>query len=195
MKEKIYTGWHFLREDKKLQFEDQRKVRKNIWMKAKNCTEPVLCQAGMHASPSVLEALQYAPGPILCRVELRGKVVADTDKMCGLERRIIGMVDFTPYLHEFACSCAEDALKIAKVDDPRCWNAIKTKRAWLAGKATDAELDAARDAAWAAARDAARAAAWAAQKNKIEKMALEAIQAKPQPMRQNSNTKGVVVES
>jgi len=67
------------------------------------------------------------------------------------------MADATRVLHEFACWCAENALKQAKVTDECYWNAIKTKRAWLDGKATDMELDAARAAwaaAWAAVRDA-----------------------------------------
>jgi hypothetical protein len=76
-----------------------------------------------------------------------------------------------PILHEFACRCAERVLKKAKVTDERSWNAIKTKRAWLKGEATDEELDAALAAAGdaaaaaagdAAAWDAAWAAAWAA---------------------------------
>jgi hypothetical protein len=68
-----------------------------------------------------------------------------------------------PILHEFACRCAERVLKKAKVTDERSWNAIKTKRAWLKGEATDEELRAARAAAWdAAAWDAAAAAAAAA---------------------------------
>ena len=66
-------------------------------------------------------------------------------------------------LHEFACRCAERALKKAKVTDERSWNAIKVKRAWLKGEATDEELAAARAAAAAAwAAGAAGAAAWAA---------------------------------
>ena len=77
-------------------------------------------------------------------------------------------------LHEFAIWCAETALTRAKVTDERSWNALKVKRLWLDGKATDEELAAARDAAmytaWDvdgvaaryAAMDAARYAAWAA---------------------------------
>ncbi|MCP4640231.1 MAG: hypothetical protein GY851_07360 [bacterium] len=64
-------------------------------------------------------------------------------------------------LHEFACWCAEEALKLV-VPDPRSVRAIEVKRLWIAGRATDGELAAARAAAWAAARDAAGAAAWAA---------------------------------
>jgi hypothetical protein len=75
-------------------------------------------------------------------------------------------------LHEFALWCAETALTRTKVTDERSWNALKVKRLWLDGKATDEELDAAmvaaRDAAGVAAppypayKVAARAAAWSA---------------------------------
>ena len=75
-----------------------------------------------------------------------------------------------PILHEFACRCAEDALKLIDNPDPRSIAAIAAKRKWLKGEITNEELDAARDAAraaasataWAAARDAASATAWAA---------------------------------
>lgn len=76
-------------------------------------------------------------------------------------------------LHEFACRCAEEALKQVENPDPRSVAAIEAKRRWLRGEIGDEELDAARAAAWiaaaaavaaldAAALDAARAAAWAA---------------------------------
>ena len=65
-------------------------------------------------------------------------------------------------LHEFACWCAEEALSHVENADERSWNVIKVKRAWLRGEASDAELSAARAAAWTAARDAAEAAAWIA---------------------------------
>jgi hypothetical protein len=59
-------------------------------------------------------------------------------------------------LHEFALWCAETALTKANVTDERSWNALKVKRLWLDGKATDKELDAARYAAW----DVVRAVTW-----------------------------------
>ena len=78
-----------------------------------------------------------------------------------------------PILHEFACRCAEEALKLVDKPDPRSIAAITAKRAWLRGEITNEELDQARaaayddDAAYAAAYDddaaaAARAAASAA---------------------------------
>ena len=61
-------------------------------------------------------------------------------------------------LHEFACWCAEDALSHVENADERSWNAIKVKRAWLRGEASDAE----RSAAWSAAWSAEWSAAWSA---------------------------------
>src|SRR5574343_428586 len=91
------------------------------------------------------------------------------DKLWALLRE-----DFIPdrELHLLACDFAEKVLHLT--DDPRCAEAIRVKRLWVDGKATNSALDAAlaaaldaaraaaRAAAWDAARDAARDAAWAA---------------------------------
>jgi hypothetical protein len=150
-------AWHFLPADRRLRWGDGRRVRRGHVAKVDGPV--VLCDHGLHASTNILDALCYAPGPILCRVDVRGDIVRGDDKLAGTERECLWWIDATRTLHEFACWCAERALKRAKVTDERSWNAIRVKRAWLDGKATDAELDAARDAAWAAARDAAGDAA------------------------------------
>ena len=59
-----------------------------------------------------------------------------------------------------ACDFAESLLHLT--DDPRPAETIRVARAYAVGQATDAELDAARAAAEAAACTAARAPAWAA---------------------------------
>ncbi len=121
-----------------------------------------MCKRGLHASRSLLAALAHAHGSLVCRVSCWGEVIEEYDKLVAEYRRIDWMVDATMTLHEFACRQAEQALE-----------AIRVKRAWMNGKATDSELDAgwsaawvARDAAWvaawSAARAAARAAAWSA---------------------------------
>jgi hypothetical protein len=187
-------GWHFLAQDRKLAYEDGRVVEEGKTYTVPNDKPLVLCQYGLHACKRVIDALQYAQGPIVCRVKLIGKIKHDTDKSVAYERRVISMLDATNILYEFACLCAEDALKLIKNPDPRSIAAIKAKRDWLAGKITDKELDAAwaaaRDAAWdaawdaarAAARDAAwaaaRAAAWAAQNKRLTSMIKSAPHAK-----------------
>lgn len=67
-------------------------------------------------------------------------------------------------LYEFALLCAEHTLTIAKVTNERCWNAIKVKRAWVRGEASDDELD--------TARHAAKTAAWAASQGATQDTAL-----------------------
>jgi hypothetical protein len=73
-------------------------------------------------------------------------------------------------LRLFACDCASRALKrtakaTGKPSDPRSLEAVKVARRFARGRATIQELNAARDAAWAAraaAWDEAWDAAWAA---------------------------------
>jgi hypothetical protein len=69
-------------------------------------------------------------------------------------------------LHEFACRCAERALALVPDPDPRSIEGLAAKRRWLAGEATDAELDAAWHAAWHAAWDDAMAAAQDAERER-----------------------------
>ena len=90
-----------------------------------------------------------------------------------------------PLLHEFACRCAERALRRVENPDPRSLRAIEVKRAWLRDEATDEELvaaeaaawEAAQDAAGAAALDAAEAAAWEAARYAARAAALDAAEA------------------
>jgi hypothetical protein len=149
----------------------------------------VLCERGLHASIKPLDALQYAPGAIICRVEMGGTIVHGDDKLVASERTVLWMVDATNMLHEFACRCAEGALTLLRkkgyVIDPRSWAAIEAKRKWLKGAITGQELAAAwaaaGDAAWAAAGDAARAAvevaAWDAVWDDSEDAARDAARA------------------
>jgi hypothetical protein len=158
MSSKLY--WHWLQEDRRLRWGTKELVEVGKTIRYEG--ELVLCESGLHASEKAIDSLGYAPGSIICRVALGGQIIEGGDKVVAAERTVLWMADATNTLHEFACRCAETALKTAKVEDVRCWAAIETKRKWLKGEATDAELAAAWAAAWDAARDAARDAAWAA---------------------------------
>lgn len=78
--------------------------------------------------------------------------VSDHDKIWLTLRE-----DFLPkqVLGEFACWCAEQALKKSIKNDPRSVAAIQAKRDWLAGRITDNQLDDAEAAADSAATDIA----------------------------------------
>lgn len=170
MKQPKNTYWHFLPDDGCLRWGTREKGKVKHTLIYPPDFKPILCEQGFHASKRAIDALHYAPGALVCKVTLHGKIIHSEDKSVAQGRTILAMADATNVLHEMACQCAEQALSIVKYPDPRSIDAIKVKRAWMAGKATDTELDAARDAArdaaWdaarAAARDAARAAARAA---------------------------------
>jgi len=149
-----------LSEDKRLGYDDGRLVEVGQTLECEG--EPALCSNGMHGSAMLIDALYYANGPIVCRVEIEGDVIEDEDKLCGRRRTVLWMLNATRILHEFACACAEDALALVERPDERSVAAIAAKRRWLNGEITDEELDSARAPAWDAARDAARAEAWAA---------------------------------
>ena len=157
-------AWHFLSKDKRLGYDDGRLVEVGVPLECEG--KPALCNNGMHGSVRLIDALGYASGPILCRVEIDGDIVESDDKLCGRRRTVLWMLDATELLHEFACLCAEDALALIDNPDPRSVAAIAAKRRWLEGDISDDELDTARAAADEAAAwtadDAARAAAWAA---------------------------------
>ena len=190
-------AWHFLRGDRRLSYPPHTLVE----VGQKLTVEPPLelCNWGLHASKRAIDALNYAPGSIACRVELSGEILEGDDKVCATERTVLKMIDATNVLHEFACWCAEQALlkerEAGREPDQRSWAAIEAKRKWLRGEITDSELEAARDAALAAAAQddamdaawaaraaawdvawaAARDAAWDVHNTQLEKMLLEAM--------------------
>ena len=160
-------AWHFLGADRRLQFGSRELVEAGKTYTAEGPL--VMCKNGVHASRRAIDALQYAPGPIVCRVRLSGEIQHDTDKSVARHRTVLWIADATAILHEFALVCGHDALGYRDAlygdVDPRSWAVLDIKAKWLRGEATDNELaEAARAAGAAEAARAARAAraAWAA---------------------------------
>src|SRR5690606_23832545 len=92
----------------------------------------------------------YAPGPVLCLVEVEGIEAEHEDKLVARRRRIVRRVDLTDDLRAFARQCALDVIHL--------WEAPDVVRRYL-----ETGDDSLRDAAWDAARDVARdVAAWTA---------------------------------
>lgn len=122
-----------------------------------------LCKNGLHGSIKALDALEYGAGPLCRRTLHTGEILEGTDKLCSRERTVLWQFNATQVLHLFAVEVAEEALlryggKWGDEVNPRSWEALRIKRSWLQGKATDQELN----AAGAAAKVAACAAACAA---------------------------------
>jgi len=64
-----------------------------------------MCASGLHASRRPLDALRYAPGENVHRVELWGDVEEAKDKLVGRHRRILWSADATEALRGFARWC------------------------------------------------------------------------------------------
>jgi hypothetical protein len=135
------------------------------WMPELTNLEP--CERGYHVC--TIDQLLYWLGPAIYIVECAGEHIAADDKHVLGRARLLSRVQAwnEQSARHFACDCAERVLHLYErqyPEDDRPATAIRTARAYAAGKATRAALAAAwaaaRDAAWAAAGAAAGAAAW-----------------------------------
>ena len=132
-KNKIELGWHFLSNDYRLRYDDHRLVKKKIWIQAKECNNPVLCYKGMHASKRLFDALGFAPGSVLCRVKVRGKIKYASDKFVGMERFVVEMKNMDDIFEKFALWCYERALTKNGTTNKKCWSVAKLKKYLLDG--------------------------------------------------------------
>jgi len=119
----------------------------------------VICQSGLHASKRLIDALRYAPGATICRVEISGQVERQADKLCATERTILWRVRGDELLRLFARCCAMD------VD--HLWDMPAVVRQYLVTgderlRIASATCASAAGLTYPAAADAARAALYAA---------------------------------
>jgi hypothetical protein len=129
-----------------------------------------MCAVGYHASRNVIDAMNYVNAEVIAQVEVRGKHIAQDDKQCWEEMRV---VKAWPWTKEDSVSLAIYAAELVigiyearYPDDMRPRQAIDAARKWLKDP-TEVNRQAARaaaDVAWAAADVAWAAAdvAWAA---------------------------------
>jgi len=154
---KQITGWWFAPADKKLANGDGREI--NIGETHTVFGKIVPCVSGLHLSKRLIDALKYAPGPVVYKVRGSGTIVLHGDPVdkyaCSKRTYLAGGIDCTEVLWAFARRCALDVIDL--------WDPPKVIIDYL--KTGDEQIRAAaRAAAWgaagAAARDAAGAAAW-----------------------------------
>jgi hypothetical protein len=148
-------AWHFVGET----LRDGRPVPADgEWLEHKG--ELILCKSGLHWSREPFDALQYAPGSVLCLVEVGGNIFEAGDKGVSSRRKIVARMDAAELLRYFA---RMQALSVIHLDEDLC-NSEYVCDYLMTGDESlmDAAWNAARAAASAAARDAARAAASAA---------------------------------
>jgi len=128
----------------------------------------IICQSGLHASRDPFDALQYAPGTTLCRVEVDGIVGEQSDKLVARRRRIIARADAAPMLRYFARMQALTCVDQWAAPDIVCeWLMTGDESIKSAARdvAYSAACSAAQSAAYSAARDAALSAVESAARN------------------------------
>ena len=167
MKEERILAWHFLPNDGCLRNGNGREGQYGKWRnpKVRACVvyvhkgpiEP--CKRGLHASIKATDALRFASGTVVTRVECWDRVEHEGGNklVCG-HRKVLWVADATKPIQLWALWCAEEALKLVPKPDPRSIAAIDAGRKFLDGKITLDELNAAYAAAYAAANAAANAA-------------------------------------
>jgi len=85
--------------------------------------EAVMCESGLHASLDPFDALTYAPGNILCRVECDDVVEHGRDKLVCRRRMIVRRIDATELLRAYARWCALSVIHL--------WDAPAVVREYL----------------------------------------------------------------
>ena len=113
------------------------------------------------ASERAIDALLYAHGQVVCRVELSGTIIQHSDQVSASHRRVIWMADATQTLREFARWCARRTTTRSGATYAAAVAAVAA--ATTAYAATyDAAYATAYASAWAVAYASAYAAAYAA---------------------------------
>ena len=133
----IMRAWHFVGKT----LRDGSPVPADgVWLPV--IADPVLCERGYHASVDAFDALKYAPGDVLCLVELRGTIVQGSDKVVASERMIVARFDAADMLRYFARMQA-----LSVVDR---WDAPQVVLDWLMTGDEKYRVEAL-EAAWASA--------------------------------------------
>jgi hypothetical protein len=163
-------AWHFLNDEGLLR-DGTSPPNDGEWLEH---TGPVeICKSGLHASRHLIDALEYAPGSILCRVEMGEVIDQQFDKIVSSRRKIIWRKDVSDILIHFArrealgvahlWACPPIVLQYLQTGDPSIRAAAHVAaRATTEGR-EDAKWAAKMAARWATEgrEDAKWAASWA----------------------------------
>ncbi len=164
MKRDKILAWHF--GDRCLNYGDNRVMRIGVRQRFKpqhKNNKLIMCQCGLHASIDIMDALTYARGEIIRRVEISGSKIIKPDKICAEYRKTIWAIPGEKLLIRFACFCALDVKENWKTPIPDIllrW--LRTQDEGIRDAARNAARNATQNAAKSSAERAAWSAAWSA---------------------------------
>jgi len=99
---KKVLGWWFSNSNKKLDYEDGRKVKEGRVHSIEG--EIALCHNGLHASKSIVDAYMYGFGydlEYIWRVELSGEMDVSSDKIAAQHRKYLWGFPATRIVHKW----------------------------------------------------------------------------------------------
>ena len=143
-------AFYFAKTKKQLRYNDNRSIVVGETHTIEQA--PKCCKVGLHASIRLIDALKYAPGPILYLVELSGEIDVANDKIAAQSRTYLKEFDATDVLNKFAR--LQGLINIEKIK-PYC----NSEDYVLIIKWLETGEETLRSAAWSAARSAAESAA------------------------------------
>src|SRR5208337_1653389 len=118
----MLKAYHFLQADMTAGSGDEKPWSVGETRTIADPSKIALCQYGYHSSPSLWDALHYAPGPMACLVEISKPLFTDEDakqrKATSAKRKLIKAVNIDRQLRLFACDCAERVLYIYEREQP-----------------------------------------------------------------------------
>lgn len=105
------NAWHFARDDRRLGHGDGREIIEGgeLWVDG----EIKLCYAGLHWCRRPIDAINYASGNVICKVEPLGEIFEDNDKGVSQGRKVLWMSDCSEMLTEFERLVALDLIKMS----------------------------------------------------------------------------------
>jgi len=116
---KKVKGWWFTTTERKLLNNDGRKIKLGITHKVKG--EIIPCKYGLHLSPRIIDALAYAPGPVIYKVEGSGTIIPHGEPVdkyaCSHRTYLDGGIDISNVLRKFADLCALDVIHLWDAPD------------------------------------------------------------------------------
>jgi len=104
-------AWYFSTPEKKLRYSDDRSIELGITHSVEGKLK--VCKNGLHGSERLIDALSYAPGPVIWEVELSGEIVTDDGtKHCARNRTYLrGGIDISEVLRRFSRRVALDVAR------------------------------------------------------------------------------------
>ena len=133
----MILAYHFLKADMHAGEGRERAWKVGESRTIKNIQRIAICKYGYHASPTLWNALPYAPGPMACLVEVDESLASDDTKSVHASRKLIAAVNIERELRLFAADCAEHVLYIFECEypnDDRPRRAIQVRETLLTGK-------------------------------------------------------------